>query len=154
MAKAIRNPFFKKLLKNEIVRFFLSTGVGFIVDAVVYYLAYHFWIAKNSIPLLGLHISKDVICLIISYTCCIICNFLLTKYFVFAHSRLSSQNQFLRFFTVAFLGFFANLMLLRIFVYIFKFYPPLARIIAALSLGIASYFVHKFFSFNIKRSST
>ncbi len=153
MMAETQNPFFRKLLKNEVVRFFLSTGVGFLVDAVVYYLVYHYGLKKQEHKFLIFSVSKDVIALIISYSCCIICNFLLTKYFVFSHSKLSSKNQFLRFFTVAFLGFFANLLMLRLFVYIFKIYPPLARIIAALSLGVASFFVHKFFSFNIKRKS-
>ena len=153
MPVKIKNPFIKKLLKNEVVRFFLSTGVGFIVDAIVYYLVYHYVFNNNGINILDYSISRTVISLIISYSCCIVCNFLLTKYFVFAHSKLSSRNQFVRFFTVAFLGFFANLLMLRLFVSIFKVYPPLARIIAALSLGVASYFVHKFFSFNIKRGS-
>jgi putative flippase GtrA len=153
MERKSRNPPIKKLLKKEVVRFFLSTGVGFIVDAIVYYLVYHYGLKKQEYKFVSFTVSKDVIALIISYSCCIVCNFLLTKYFVFAHSSLSSQNQFLRFFTVAFIGFFANLLMLRLFVYIFKVYPPLARIIAALSLGVASYFVHKFFSFNIKRNS-
>lgn len=152
MPEETRNPFLKKLLKDEVVRFFLSTGVGFLVDTMVYYLVYHYGLKKQEYKMFNITVSKDVIALIISYTCCIICNFLLTKYFVFAHSKLSSQNQFTRFFTVAFLGFFANLLLLRVFVYIFKIYPPLARIITALYLGVASYFVHKFFSFNIKRN--
>ncbi|WP_299289170.1 GtrA family protein [uncultured Mucilaginibacter sp.] len=152
MAKSNRKPLIKKLLKNEMVRFFLSTGVGFIVDALVYYFVYHYIFITAEVKILGFLISRDVISLIISYSCCIVCNFLLTKYFVFAHSKLSSRNQFARFFTVAFLGFFANLLMLRLFVSIFKVYPPLARIIAALSLGVASYFVHKFFSFNIKRN--
>ncbi|MEX8546786.1 MAG: GtrA family protein [Mucilaginibacter sp.] len=152
MSAKTRNPFLRKLLKNEVVRFFLSTGVGFLVDALVYYFVYHYIFIKAEVKVFGFPISRDVISLIISYSCCIICNFLLTKYFVFAHSKLSSRNQFARFFSVAFLGFFANLLMLRLFVSIFKVYPPLARIIAALSLGVASYFVHKFFSFNIKRN--
>ncbi len=152
MAAAIRNSLLKKLLKNEVVRFFLSTGVGFIVDAVVYYFVYHYIFVKGA-KIFGIGFSRDVISLFVSYGCCIICNFLLTKYFVFAHSKLSSRSQFMRFFLVAFVGFFANLLMLRLFVLVFKMYPPLARVVGALSLGIVSYFVHKFFSFNIKRGS-
>ncbi len=151
MPVKIKSPFVKKLLKNEVVRFFLSTGVGFLVDALVYYFVYHYIFIK-TVKIFGLSFSRDVISLIVSYSCCIICNFLLTKYFVFSHSKLSSRNQFLRFFMVAFVGFFANLLMLRLFVRVFKIYPPLARVVGALSLGVASYFVHKFFSFNIKRS--
>jgi putative flippase GtrA len=151
MALKTNNPVLKKLLKNELVRFFLSAGVGFVVDAVVYYWIYNEVFHHQKFKFIGLSITGDVLSLMISYTCNIICNFLLTKYFVFAHSKLAPKNQFLRFALVAFVGFFANLLLLRLFVKIFKMFPPLARITAALSLGIASYFVHKFFSFNIKK---
>lgn len=147
----VRNPFLKKLLKNQVVLFFLSTGVGFVVDAIVYYWMYNDVFHHQRFKFVGVSITGDVLSLIISYTCNIICNFLLTKYFVFAHSKLAPRNQFMRFALVAFVGFFANLVLLRLFVSVFKMFPPLARIIAALSLGIVSYFVHKFFSFNIKK---
>ena len=147
------NPVVKKLLANEVVKFFLSAGVGFVVDAIVYYLVYHDIFYQHKYKFFTAHISGDVVSLMVSYTCNIICNFLLTKYFVFSHSKLPPNKQFLRFALVAFVGFFANLLLLRLFVHFFKMYPPIARIIAALSLGIASFFVHKFFSFNIKRGS-
>lgn len=153
MAEKLTNPFIAKLLKNEVARFFLSAGVGFVVDAFVYYVIYNDIFHHNRYEFYtGYIISGDVVSLIISYTCNIICNFLLTRYFVFSHSTLSPRKQFLRFASVAFIGFFANLLVLKILVFFFKLYPPLARIIAALSLGIASYFVHKFFSFNLKRS--
>jgi putative flippase GtrA len=151
MTERPRNPVIKKLLKNEVVKFFLSAGVGFVVDAIVYYLVYHDIFYHHKYQFFTAHISGDVVSLIISYTCNIVCNFLLTRYFVFSHSILSPQKQFIRFALVAFVGFFANLLLLRLFVHFFKIYPPVARIVAALSLGIASYFVHKFFSFNIKK---
>jgi putative flippase GtrA len=144
----------QKLLKNELVRFFLSAGVGFVVDAIVYYWIYNDVFHHKKFTYNTLSITGDVISLMISYSCNVICNFLLTKYFVFSHSRLTLNQQFVRFAVVAFIGFFANLLLLRLFVKYFKLFPPLARIIAALSLGIASYFVHKLFSFNIKRERT
>jgi putative flippase GtrA len=151
MALKSTNPTLQKLLKNEFVGFFLSAGVGFVVDAIVYYWMYNDVFHHQKFKIAGISLTGDVLSLMISYSCNVICNFLLTKYFVFAHSKLAPRNQFMRFALVAFIGFFANLLLLRLFVSNFKMFPPVARIIAALSLGIASYFVHKFFSFNIKK---
>lgn len=151
MALKSTNSTFRKLLKNQFFGFFLSAGVGFVVDAAVYYLMYNDVFHQQKFKFGGLTFTGEVLSLIISYSCNVICNFLLTKYFVFAHSKLAPRNQFMRFALVAFVGFFANLLLLRLFVSVFKMFPPVARIIAALSLGIVSYFVHKFFSFNIKR---
>ncbi|RYE16911.1 MAG: GtrA family protein [Sphingobacteriaceae bacterium] len=153
MPANVPNSFFRKLLKNQVVLFFLSAGVGFVVDVIVYYLMYNEVFHHRKFSFANLTLTGDVLSLIISYTCNIVCNFLLTKYFVFAHSKLAPKNQFMRFALVAFVGFFANLLLLRLFVKSFNMFPPVARIIAALSLGVVSYFVHKFFSFNIKKES-
>lgn len=152
MAVQIKNQTLKKLLKNEVVRFMLSNGVGFILDALIYFISYHNYFKYHNTHIFNYTFSGDVTALFISYIVQIGCNFLLTKFFVFTNSRLAAGKQFFRFASVAILGFFANLGLLRIFVSLFNLYPPLARVLAALSLGIASYFVHKFFSFNIKRN--
>lgn len=153
MAIQIKNPTLKKLLKNEVVRFLFSNGVGFILDAIIYFISYYYYFKYHNTHILGYTFSGEVTALFISYITQIGCNFLLTKYFVFTDSKLPAGKQFFRFTSVAIVGFFANLVLLRIFVKLFNLYPPVARMAAALSLGVASYFVHKFFSFNIKRGS-
>jgi putative flippase GtrA len=76
-------------------------------------------------------------------------NFLITRYAVFTESASSPLKQFLRFISVAIVGFFANLGLLDFFIRSLHFYPPVARITAALSLFFASFFIHKFFSFSL-----
>lgn len=154
MAIQIDNAFFKNLLENRIVRFFFSNGVGFILDASVYFLIYRYYYKNHSVTILGRTFSGDIMSLFISYMVNIVCNFLLSKYFVFSESKLSGSKQFFRFAAVAVIGFFANLLLLRFFVLVFHIYAPVARMAAALSLGIASYFVHKFYSFNLKKKKS
>jgi hypothetical protein len=73
----------------------------------------------------------------------------MTRYLVFNESKLSPTKQFIRFATVAFIGFFANLGVLKVLIQSLDIYPPYARIGAALSLFVASYFVHKVFSFSL-----
>ena len=68
---------------------------------------------------------------------------------VFSESKSSPLKQFTRFSSVAIIGFFANLGVLEIMIQLLHIYPPLARILAALSLFCAGYFVHKFFSFSL-----
>lgn len=151
MAVKITNPTLKKLLKNEVVRFLFSNGVGFILDAIIYFSSYYYYFKYHNTHVFGFTFSGDVTALFVSYIAQIGCNFLLTKYFVFSESKLSAGKQFFRFSLVALIGFFANLELLKLFVKLFKMYPPVARMAAALSLGIASYFIHKFFSFNLRK---
>lgn len=145
-----REPFMKRAMKNEVVRFFLSAGVGFLVDTLVYFLVYNYLFNKHGVTIYGHRMKGVTASLVISFSCQVITNFLITKYLVFSESDLKSRKQFFRFSLVAVLGFIANLLLLKLLVG-FDVYAPLARILAAVSLGAASYFVHKFFSFKIKK---
>jgi len=76
-------------------------------------------------------------------------NFLITRYLVFSESKLAPYKQFVRFVSVAFIGYFANLMVIEFLVKKLGVYPTYARPAAALSLFFASYFVHRVFSFSL-----
>jgi putative flippase GtrA len=138
-----------RFFQNKIIRFFLSAGIAMLVDVIVYFIAFNFIFIDDIVMLFGHPNKAHNVSLLISYSCGIVVNFLLTKYAVFSDSNLTSRKQFLRFSFIAFVGFFANYGLLRFFVEFCKIAPTLSRILSALSLGVASYFVHKFFTFKI-----
>ncbi len=73
----------------------------------------------------------------------------MTKYIVFNESKLSPQTQFFVFATIATIGLFASMLIMDLFVKPLHIYAPLARILTALSLFFASYFIHKFFTFDL-----
>ena len=138
-----------KITKSQVVRFLLSASAGFAVDITVFYLLYHNLFSEKTYNVLNYTVRNSTLSLTISYTLGVIVNFLMTKYFVFNESNTSASKQFIRFASVAVLGYFANLGVLKILIQWLNIYPPLARILAALSLFVASYFVHKFFSFSL-----
>jgi|SRR6185503_4772099 len=139
----------KKLSKNEVIRFIFSAGAGFLVDVTAFYLFYHNLLVQKTYDVLFLTVRNSTLSLAISFSLGVVVNFLITRYFVFTSSKTSSSKQFIRFATVAIIGFFANLGVIKIFIQYFDMYPPVARILAALSLFFASYFIHKVFSFSL-----
>ncbi|WP_259069532.1 GtrA family protein [Mucilaginibacter sp. X4EP1] len=139
----------QKLLQNQVIRFVLSAGAGFLVDVSAYYLFYHNLLTQKTYLIFSLVVRNSTLSLALSFFLGVMVNFLITKYFVFSESKLSPAKQFFRFISVAILGFFANLLVLKFFIQYVHIYPPVARPIAALSLFFASYFVHKFFSFSL-----
>ncbi len=143
------NSFLKKVAKNQIARFVLSAGMGFLVDVTVFYLLYHNLLTQKRYHFLNSDFRNSTVSLTISYALGVLVNFLITKYLVFNQSKTSAYKQFFRFATVAVIGYFANLGIISIFIHQFNMYPPVARPLAALSLFFASYFVHKFFSFSL-----
>jgi putative flippase GtrA len=138
-----------KLIKSQAVRFIISAGVGFIVDITSFYFLYHKFFKRPAYMVLGLKVDNHTLSLCVSFFLGVIVNFIITRYFVFNQSSSTPTKQFVRFSSVAIIGFFANLALLEVFVKWFHLYPPAARVTAALSLFFASYFVHKAFSFSL-----
>ena len=139
----------ERLLQNKFARFLLSAGTGFLVDIAAFYFLDKFVFTAKDYNVLGHLTSNHALSLIISFSLGVLVNFLITRYLVFAESRLPFAQQFLRFALVAFVGYFANLEVLKLFIRYLHFAPPVARITAALSLFLASYFIHKIFSFNL-----
>jgi putative flippase GtrA len=144
-----RSTLLQRLLKNQIIRFIFSAGIGFAVDISAYYVLYYNVFTDKTYSVLGLDVSRYVLSLAVSFFLGVLVNFLITRFFVFSESTLSPAKQFFRFTGVAILGFFANLGILAILVKRLNIDPPIARPAAALSLFFASFFVHKLFSFNL-----
>jgi putative flippase GtrA len=138
-----------KLEKNQVIRFILSAGVGFLVDVFSFYIFYHFLFTQKDYRVFSFSMGNYTLSLAISFFLGVAVNFLITKYLVFTESVSSAWKQAVRFGTVAIIGFFANLGMIEVFIHYFNMYPPVARPLAALSLFFASYFVHKFFSFSL-----
>lgn len=139
----------KRLSKNQIARFVLSAGLGFLVDISCFYLFYHNIFEQPTYQVLGFAFRNYTVSLGVSFFIGVMVNFLMTRYIVFTESKSRFSKQFFRFLSVAFIGFFANQLVLQFMVKQLNLYPPMARILAALSLFFASFFIHKAFSFSL-----
>ncbi|HEY8931185.1 MAG TPA: GtrA family protein [Mucilaginibacter sp.] len=144
-----KKSFGKKFLDNDVVRFVLSAGIGFLIDVAAYYILFHNIFTEPTYRVLGFVVRNTTLAFSISYILGVVVNFIITKYFVFHQSTTSSSKQFFRFVSVAVIGYFANLTLLKVYIQAFHFYPPIARPSAALTLFFASYFIHRMFSFSL-----
>jgi len=139
-----------KFLQNKVLRFFLSAGIATLVDVIIYFITFSYLLDREGVKLFNTRITAHEFSLLISYTCGVTVNFLINKYAVFTESNLKGRKQFFRFALIAGIGFFANYALLRFFVEICSFWPTLSRVFSALSLGVASFYVHRLFTFKIK----
>lgn len=138
-----------KLVKNQVFRFVFSAGMGFLVDISVFYLFYHNLLVQHTYQVFFFTVRNFTISLATSFFIGVLVNFLITRYLVFSESKSKPSKQFVRFISVAIIGFFANWAVVKLLVQTFGIYPPMARIMAALSLFFASYFIHKVFSFSL-----
>lgn len=145
-------PAQSKFLKHKIVKFFMSAGVAALADFLVYTIIINFFISGSTVNVSGRIFKAHEFSLFISYSIGVIINFTLTKFAVFKASTLKNRQQFSRFVLIAFIGFYANYGLLRFFVEQCGLLPTISRIVSALSLAFASYYVHSFFTFRTNKN--
>ncbi|WP_352432868.1 GtrA family protein [Mucilaginibacter sp. PAMB04168] len=143
------NETWQRLTANKFTRFLFSAGSGFLVDIIAFYLFDNLVFTQKRYLILGHQTGNHALSLIISFTLGVMVNFLITRYLVFSESKLPFAKQFSRFLMVAFVGYFANLEVLKLLIKYLYLSPSAARITAALSLFFASFFIHKIFSFNL-----
>jgi len=143
------NTLLQKISKNQVARFVFSAGAGFLIDMLAFNIFFHYLFINKTYRIFNATISNYAISFSISYIMGVVVNFLITRYLVFSESKLAPYKQFVRFVSVAFIGYFANLMVIEFLVKKLGVYPTYARPAAALSLFFASYFVHRVFSFSL-----
>ena len=87
-----------KLIKNEVFRFVLSAGMGFLVDVSAFYLFYHNILVQHSYRIFAIDVRNFTLSLAISFFMGVAVNFLMTRYLVFTESKLKPSRQFIRLF--------------------------------------------------------
>jgi len=138
----------KILINNKVVRYIFSAGMATMVDVVVYFLFFNFIFLKSDQSIFDLlTLSAPTASLAISYSAGLMTNFLITKYLVFTESDLRGIHQLLRYILVAILILALNYLLMSFLIKTLDWYPTIARIFSALSIGCLSFIIHKFYSF-------
>ncbi len=142
----------KSLLNNKVVRYFFSAGTATVVDVSVYFTTFHYVLRKTDIPLIGpVVLTAPMLSLVVSYSCGLITNFVITRWLVFSESELRKRDQLFRFAQVALLVLFLNYLFMKVLVQGLEWYPTISRVISALSIGVLSYLFHKHYSFKTKK---
>jgi|SRR5688572_17286269 len=140
----------RSILDNKIIRYFLSAGVATGVDVFIYFIAFNFIYEKQDIHLFNLVVlSAPTGSLVLSYTCGLLTNFLITKYLVFTESDLRGIHQLTRYIMVALLILMLNYFLMSFLIKILNWYPTLSRVVSAITVGMLSFIIHKFYSFRV-----
>ncbi len=140
----------RRIFENKIIRYFFSAGIATGVDVAVYFMAFNFIYEKQDIHLFNLLVlSAPTGSLILSYTCGLVTNFLITKYLVFTESDLRGIHQLARYVLVAVLILMLNYFFMSFLIKILEWYPTLSRVVSAITIGLLSFVIHKFYSFRV-----
>lgn len=138
----------RALINNRVVRYFFSAGTATGVDVLTYFITFNYIFMKMDITFFEQFvISAATLSLMISYSAGLVTNFIITKFIVFTNSDLRSIHQFMRYLLVAFLVLVMNYLLMSLLIKGLDWYPTIARLFSAISIGFMSYMIHKVYSF-------
>lgn len=155
----------KAIERLQVFRYLVAAGTATLVDVLCFTLLIGLLIGsqanEESSALFyvgGVGIGKKFFAITISYTFGLITNFLITKFYVFRSSMLSTSTQFTRFTLVALVVFVANYYLTD---WLYTVLPLgvetgkqlrafLARGFSAACIAVLSFIAHKLFSFEAK----
>ncbi len=146
-----------QLVGLRIFRYGLSAGLATLADVGIFALLIYFVLERPEYHALGLTFNTEDWALIFSYCTGVIVHFLGSKFFVFNESNADTRVQFVRFLVVAVVVYFANRLLLDLLITAFtgwfgalapaKLIKVFARAVAIVSVGLASFMTHKFYTF-------
>lgn len=151
-----------RILGLRIVRYVLSAGTATVADVLVFAGLIYLVLERDEYVVGPLRFNTHDWALIFSYTTGVIVHFLGSKLFVFNESTAQTQVQFSRFLIVAVVVYFANRLLLDWLLEVFigqwpatdkKLLEVTARAIAIVSVGMASFLTHKYFTFRDSEAS-
>lgn len=145
---------FRKIYHNKVFRYFIAAGLATVVDISLYFILFNYILKKQAVPFLGLEFQAPTVSLAISYSCGLITNFSITKFFVFHESTMKTRYQLIRFIGVALFILGLNYLLMTFLIRSLDWFPTVARTFSALSIGILSFTLHKAFSFKVKKKNS
>ena len=141
---------FSRFMPLKTFRYAVCGGGNLVFDLLLYFLFYHYIFHKEDVDLHFFVLSSHIASLFFVFPITFFTGFLLNKYITFQDSNIPGKVQFVRYLMVALGAIGLSYLCMKLFVDVMKFYPTPSRIASALSLGVASYYVHKLFTFKIK----
>lgn len=143
---------FKRFMPLQTYRYAVCGGSNLVLDAVLYFIFYHFVLQKSMLDLYFVVLSPHIASLFMVFPITLATGFLLNKYVTFQNSNLRGRVQFVRYFTVAMGALLLSYLCMKLFVDVFGVYPTPARIITIGISVVYSYILQSRFSFKERKT--
>lgn len=138
------------LWQQRVVRYFFAAASATVVDVFVFWLVFNKILHQQNHDLFGIMVLKaPTLSLICGFSCGLLTNFTITKFFVFNQSEAKTRWQLFRFVLVAMIVLVCNYYFMWFLTAQLHWYATISRAVSAVTIGIFSFTAHKFFSFKL-----
>lgn len=144
----------RKIYQGQLFRYGIAAASGFMTDQLTYLLFYYVILSEKQFPLGSWIITPRAPSLIMSFSAGLVVNFSISKYYVFQNSFLRGRTQLFRFIHVTIIIFILNYMMMRFLEDQMGMESGLSRFVAAASISLLSFFLHKTYTFKVRNEVT
>jgi putative flippase GtrA len=122
------------------------------LDAVWYFIIYHFILFERNVDLGVVVITPHIAALIIVFPITFFTGFLLNRYVAFRVAEQRSGRQLFRYALTVVGSILLNYLLMKLFVEWCYVWPTIAKILTTLIVAIYSFLVAKYYSFTTAKN--
>ena len=142
---------FSRFIPLVTFRYGYTGGLNTAFDIFLYFIFYNYVFDKQILDLGFYAITPHIAAFLLVFPITFTTGFLLAKYVTFTQSVLRGRKQLFRYGIVVAGSIFLNYVLLKFFVEICDFWATFAKIVTTLIVVVYSYFMQRYFSFNVRK---
>lgn len=140
----------RRIYEGQLFRYGIAAASGFIADQLTYLFCYYYLLSGKEFAISSWVITPRAPSLMMSFSVGLVVNFSISKYFVFQSSYLGGKTQLFRFIHVTILIFVLNYFAMRFLEDQLNLESGISRFVAAASISIISYFLHRTYTFKVR----
>ncbi len=143
-------PVFSRFMPRLTYRYAFTGGLNTAFDIFLYFVFYNFILKKNNLDFGIIVISSHIAAFLIVFPITFTTGFLLAKYVTFTQSVFRGHKQLFRYGVSVTGSIILNYVLLKFFVEVCFIWPTISKILTTGIVILYSYFMQKYFSFNVR----
>ncbi len=143
---------FSRFVSQVTFRYGFTGGMNTALDIFLYFIFYNYVFDKQVFEIFGITIGAHIAAFIFVFPITFTTGFMLAKYVTFTQSTLKGRKQLFRYGITVMGSIVLNYILLKLFVEYCYFWATASKILTTLIVVIYSYFVQRYFTFNLKRT--
>ncbi|MBQ3174070.1 MAG: GtrA family protein [Alistipes sp.] len=137
----------ERFVSRDIFGYALCGGSNMVLDAVWYFLIYHYIVAERFIDLGVVVISPHIASLIVVFPITFFTGFWLNRHVAFRVTHVDSSRQLIRY-ALTVLGSIAiNYVCMKLFVDSLHFWPTPSKVLTTIISAVYSFLASKFYTF-------
>lgn len=141
---------FRRLCSQELFRYAACGGGNMLLDALYYYLIYHYVVSERFIDLGVVVISPHIASLIVVFPITFLNGFWLNRHVAFRQSNLRTRTQLLRYLLSVCGAILLNYLCMKLFVEGLHIWATPSKLLTTCISAVYSFLAAKFYTFKVR----